>query len=122
MNTSLLLSKEMFKNYTDVLTTTVPEYAKRFQIKDDYKCTSKDIPPPINGIISYWQNYPYGGAWQLWMPGYIWPEVERQMTKPSKKDDVFVAVNAFSYRSSFSNSALQVVELVMPYSSLKCRE
>ncbi|CAG2223696.1 IL4I1 [Mytilus edulis] len=27
-------NQEMFKNYTDVLTTTVPEDAKRFQIKD----------------------------------------------------------------------------------------
>ncbi|VDI77400.1 Hypothetical predicted protein [Mytilus galloprovincialis] len=87
-----------------------------------YRLPLSDIPPPINGIIGYWQNYPYGGAWQLWMPGYIWPEVEKQMTKPSKNDDVCVAVNAFSSRSSFSNSALQVVELVMPYFGLKCRE
>ncbi|XP_071145582.1 aplysianin-A-like [Mytilus edulis] len=88
-----------------------------------YRLPLTDIPPPINGIISYWHNYPYGGAWQLWMPGYIWPEVERQMTKPSKKDDVFVAVNAFSSRSlSYdSNSALQVVELVMPYFGLKSK-
>ncbi|XP_063418379.1 aplysianin-A-like [Mytilus trossulus] len=87
-----------------------------------YRLPLSDIPPPINGIFGYWQNYPYGGAWQLWMPGYIWPEVEKQMTKLSKNDDVFVAVNAFSSRSSFSNSALQVVELVMPYFGLKYRE
>ncbi|VDI40136.1 Hypothetical predicted protein [Mytilus galloprovincialis] len=81
------------------------------------------IPQPISGVISLWDNYPYGGAWQEWMPGYIWTDVEQQMTKPSKEDDVFVVSNAFNSRSFsyWTDGALQAVELAMPYFGLKSK-
>jgi hypothetical protein len=43
---------------------------------------------PIGGIIGVWDAYPIGGAWQEWLPGYIFPDVEKQMVKPSAHDDV----------------------------------
>ncbi|XP_076081370.1 L-amino-acid oxidase-like [Mytilus galloprovincialis] len=86
-----------------------------------YKIPVENIPQPTKAAAYLWENYPYGGAWQIWMPGYIWPSVERQMTKPSPNDDVFVVSNAFNARSFsyWSNAALQAVELAMPYFGLK---
>ncbi|CAC5407339.1 unnamed protein product [Mytilus coruscus] len=88
-----------------------------------YQLPLNAIPQPINGVVSLWHAYPYGGAWQIWMPGYIWPEVEKQMTKPSKDDDVFVVTNAFNSRSFsyWTNGALQSVELAMPYFGLQSK-
>ncbi|XP_052085266.1 L-amino-acid oxidase-like [Mytilus californianus] len=84
-----------------------------------YKLPVKNIPTHAAAYL--WKNYPFGGAWQTWMPGYVWPTVERQMTKPSTNDDVFVVSNAFNSRSLslWSNGALQSVELAMPYFGLK---
>ena len=89
-----------------------------------YQLPLNVIPQPTNGVISLWHAYPYGGAWQVWMPGYIWHEVEKQMTKPSKDDDVFLVFNAFNSRSFsyWTNGALQAVELAMPYFGLESRE
>ncbi|CAC5422906.1 unnamed protein product [Mytilus coruscus] len=90
-------------------------------LADIYKLPVRNIPPPTKAAAYLWKNYPYGGAWQIWMPGYIWPTVEREMTKPSVNDEVYVVSNAFNARSfSFwSNAALQSVELAMPYFGLK---
>ncbi|CAC5422907.1 unnamed protein product [Mytilus coruscus] len=90
-------------------------------LSDIYKIPIRTIPRPTNATVIVWKNYPYGGAWQTWMPGYIWPTVERQMTKPSVSDDVFVVSNAFNSRSFsyWGNGALQAVELAMPYFGLR---
>ncbi|XP_052083730.1 aplysianin-A-like [Mytilus californianus] len=96
------------------------EVTKRY-LSDIYKIPIRTIPRPTNAAVIVWKNYPYGGAWQTWMPGYIWPTVERQMTKPSLSDDVFVVSNAFNSRSfsDWGNGALQAVELAMPYFGLR---
>ncbi|CAC5422902.1 unnamed protein product [Mytilus coruscus] len=90
-------------------------------LADIYKLPVRNIPAPTKAAAYLWKNYPYGGAWQIWMPGYIWPTVEREMTKPSVNDEVYVVSNAFNARSFsvWSNAALQAVELAMPYFGLK---
>ena len=82
-----------------------------------YSINIHHIPKPIGGIIGVWDAYPIGGAWQEWLPGYIFPDVEKQMVKPSAHDDVYVASNAFNSRSlSFwSESALESAELVLKH-------
>ena len=29
------------------------------------------IPQPVSGTMSLWDEYPYGAAWHVWMPGFI---------------------------------------------------
>ncbi|VDI00722.1 Hypothetical predicted protein [Mytilus galloprovincialis] len=146
--------REVFRNYTDVLTTNIPEADKKYfdrdmsrepmykqranggnettgdlrneikldqvtkkYLSDIYQIPINTIPRPTNAAWMVWKNYPSGGAWQTWRPGYIWPIVERAMTKSSVSDDVFIVSNAFNVRSLsvWSNGALVSVELAMPY-------
>ncbi|XP_063438700.1 L-amino-acid oxidase-like [Mytilus trossulus] len=100
--------------------TELDQVIKKY-MSDIYTIPINTIPRPTNAAWMVWKNYPYGGAWQTWRPGYILPIVERAMTKPSVSDDVFVVSNAFNVRSFsyWSNGALQSVELAMPYFGLK---
>ncbi|CAG2257561.1 unnamed protein product [Mytilus edulis] len=93
----------------------------RKYLSEIYQIPINTIPRPTNAVWMVWKNYPYGGAWQTWRPGYILPIVERAMTKPSVSDDVFVVSNAFNVRSLsvWSNGALESVELAMPYFGLR---
>ncbi|XP_063438702.1 aplysianin-A-like [Mytilus trossulus] len=93
----------------------------RKYLSEIYQIPINTIPRPTNAAWIVWKNYPYGGAWQTWRPGYILPIVERAMTKPSVSDDVFVVSNAFNVRSLsiWSNGALESVELAMPYFGLR---
>jgi hypothetical protein len=81
----------------------------------------RTIPQHTGRILAIWRNYPYGGAWQKWMPGYFWPHVEHATVKPSRTDNIFVVCNAFNSRTPpyWSESALQSVERVMPYFGLR---
>ncbi|CAG2242193.1 IL4I1 [Mytilus edulis] len=82
-----------------------------------YNIDMHTIPKPVGGVIGIWDAYPIGGAWCEWLPGYIMPDVEKQMVKPSSHDEVYVASNAFNSKSlSFwSESALEAAELVLEH-------
>lgn len=93
-------------------------------LSEIFKIPVKDIPHPKHGVLCIWKSYPYGGADQAFMPGYIYTDIDKEMVKPSNKDDIYTACNAFNARSWswWSNSALQSVELIMPYFGLQSKE
>ncbi|XP_063447763.1 aplysianin-A-like [Mytilus trossulus] len=84
-------------------------------LSEIYQIPLKHIPYPVDGIIVFWKNYPWGGDWNFWKPGYIWNEVEKQMIQPSKYDDIYIANNAFNSGTIpiWSQAALEIVECVL---------
>ena len=70
------------------------------------------IPPPISGMMALWDDVPYGAAWTVWMPGFIWEDVQHRMIKPSPTDEVYVASGSFFHAeaSAWAETALETVE------------
>ena len=77
-----------------------------------YDIPITSITPPISGMMALWDDVPYGAAWTVWMPGFIWEDVQHRMIKPSPMDEVYVASGSFfhSEGSSWAETALQTVE------------
>ena len=84
-------------------------------LADLYDVSVTSIPDPISGTMALWDQYPFGAAWHVWMPGYIWKDVEEKMIKPSDTDEVYVATGSFFHEenSAWSESALETVEKVL---------
>ena len=70
------------------------------------------IPPPITGMMALWDDAPYGAAWTVWLPGFIWEDVQHRMIKPSATDEVYVASGSFFHAqaSAWAETALETVE------------
>lgn len=92
----------------------VVDYAHTF-LGEIYNISKDDIPNPIDGAILLWDNYPYGAAWHLWKPGYLWNTVQDRMIQPVAKEDVFISSGLFTFGEgdSWSESALSSAEEVL---------
>ena len=93
------------------VSTAVVEVMHKY-LAELYNIPKSSIPPPISGMMALWDDVPYGAAWTVWMPGFIWEDVQHRMIKPSMTDDVYVASGSFFHgeASAWSESALETVE------------
>ncbi|WAR18526.1 APLY-like protein [Mya arenaria] len=75
----------------------------------------ESIPTPVDGAISIWDKFPFGGGWHVWMPGYNWDDVRRDVLQPSPTDHVYFATGSYApgETDSWSNNALETVERVL---------
>ena len=110
-----------FLNYSDnsvetpnMVNSKVIDALHRY-LADLHDIPLTSIPAPLTGVMSLWDKYPIGGAWSVWMPGFIWRDVQTRMVKPSDNDEIYTAINAFApgEGSGWSETALESVELVL---------
>ncbi|XP_052767826.1 aplysianin-A-like [Mya arenaria] len=80
----------------------------------------ESIPTPVDGAISIWDQFPFGGGWHVWMPGYNWDDVRRDVLQPSPTDHVYFATGSYApgETDSWSNNALETVERVLKLLSI----
>ncbi|XP_052767024.1 aplysianin-A-like [Mya arenaria] len=80
----------------------------------------ESIPAPVDGAISIWDQFPFGGGWHVWMPGYNWDDVWRDVIQPSPTDHVYFATGSYApgETDSWSNNALETVERVLKLLSI----
>jgi len=99
---------------TNVLNQAAMFHATRF-VAELFNISVATVPKPIGGAISMWDEFPFGGGWQVWLPGFDWTKVGKKMIKPSDSDDVFVATNGFSgsHGSAWAEFALEQADRVI---------
>ncbi|XP_033732013.1 achacin-like [Pecten maximus] len=96
------------------VTTEVVRHAHLY-LSQLYNIPVKNIPEPIDGRISQWNEYPYGGAYSTWKIGVHWSQVWKLLHKPSVIDDVFLTSGSYwNYDSdTWSENTLEVIDDIM---------
>lgn len=71
------------------------------------------IPEPIDSAFKDWGLDPHGGGYHFWKPGVKAWEVAREMRRPFKDENVFIAREAYSGMQLWVESALTSSEQVL---------
>ncbi|XP_046352980.1 L-amino-acid oxidase-like [Haliotis rufescens] len=81
------------------VTTKMVAHIKR-HLAEIFGLETRQIPDPISGALSVWDDYPFGGGYNMWLPGYDWDDVRKTMTRPSSKDHVYTVGSVFAFHDS----------------------
>lgn len=79
------------------------------------------IPMPYSLAYADWTTDPFGGAYNLWNPGYKSWEVTNQIRKPYEHLPVYICGEAYSVKQGWVEGALETAEQVMQ-SNLKLQK
>ncbi len=71
------------------------------------------IPDPYTFAYADWTADPFGGAYNLWKPGYKSWEVTKHMLKPFGETEVYVVGEAYSTKQGWVEGAFETAEQML---------
>jgi len=71
------------------------------------------IPDPYTFAYADWTADPFGGAYNLWKPGFKSWEVTKKMIKPIKGSEVYVIGEAYSLKQGWVEGAFETAEQML---------
>ena len=71
------------------------------------------VPKPYTFAFADWTADPFGGAYNLWKPGYKSWVVTKEIIKPFAKSPVFIVGEAYSTKQGWIEGALETTEQML---------
>jgi len=71
------------------------------------------IPQPYAFVYADWTANPFGGAYNLWKPGYKSWEITKDIIKPSDKSEVYIVGEAYSTKQGWVEGAFETAEQML---------
>ena len=71
------------------------------------------IPSPYAFAYADWTANPFGGAYNLWKPGYESWKITKDIIKPSDISDVFIVGEAYSVKQGWVEGAFETAEQML---------